>query len=135
MSDAENTNSHFSNSFGSVFNNRVEFKVKKRWWAGGSHEELPLRHVTSVRVETSRSIVGGILLVLVGLGFLATGEVGMMFVGLVFGAVALLLLIGHPSVRINTAGQDTRNIAGAPGSNSEAERFIAAIREKLYDAK
>ena len=135
MSDAENTNSHFSNSFGSVFNNRVEFKVKKRWWSGGSHEELPLRHVTSVRVETSRSIVGGILLVLVGLGFLATGEVGMMFVGLVFGAVALLLLIGHPSVRINTAGQDTRNIAGAPGSNSEAERFIAAIREKLYDAK
>lgn len=135
MNDAENTNSHFSNSFGSVFNNRVEFKVKKRWWSGGSHEELPLRHVTSVRVETSRSIVGGILLVLVGLGFLATGEVGMMFVGLVFGAVALLLLIGHPSVRINTAGQDTRNIAGAPGSNSEAERFIAAIREKLYDAK
>ena len=135
MSDAENTNPHFSNGFGSVFNNRVEFKVKKRWWSGGSHEELPLRHVTSVRVETSRSIVGGIFLMIVGLGFLATGEVGMMFVGLVFGAVALLLLIGHPSVCINTAGQDTRNIAGAPGSNSEAEKFIAAIREKLYDAK
>ncbi len=135
MSEAEKTDSNFSNAFGSVFNNRVEFKAKKRWWSGGSHEELPLRHVTSVRVETSRSIVGGILLLIVGLGLLSTGEVGVMVVGLIFGALALLLLIWHPTVRINTAGQDIRNIPGAPGSNSEAERFVAAIGAKLYDEK
>ena len=135
MSEDENANPYFSNGFGAVFNNRVEFKAKKRWWSGGSNEELPLRHVTSVRVESSRSIVGGILLLIVALGLLATGEAGLMLFGLVLGALALLLLIGHPSVRINTAGQDTRNIAGAPGSNSEAEKFVAAIGEKLYDAK
>jgi hypothetical protein len=59
MSELEKTDSKFSNGFGSVYNNRVEFIAKKRWWSGGSHEELPLRHVTSVRVETTRSIVGG----------------------------------------------------------------------------
>jgi hypothetical protein len=74
------------------------------------------------------------VLLIVGLVLLGTGEVGLVVVGLVIGAVGLFLLIGHPTVRINTAGQDTRNIAGAPGSNSEAERFVAAIREKLYDA-
>lgn len=135
MSEVKKVTSDFSNGFGSVFNNRVEFRAKKLWWSGGSHEELPLRHVTSVRVETSRSIVGGILFLIVGVGLLVVGEVWAIVVGVLLGAVAVILLVGHPTVHINTAGQDIRNIAGTPGSNSEAERFVAAIRERLYDSK
>lgn len=125
----------FSNSFGSVYSNRIEFKTKKHWWSGGKHEELPLRHITSVSLETSRSIILSGILVLIGAACVSSGEVGVVILGVVLGLIGLVLLVGHPSVAINTAGQDRRHIAGAPGSKSDADEFVKAVREKMYDAK
>ena len=132
---ATNSQPKFSNSFGTVHSNRIEFKAKKHWWAGGSHEELPLRHVTSIRIETSRSIILGAILVLVGLPVMGTGEPVAVIIGALILLVGIVLIIGHPSVRINTAGQDTRAIAGSPGSKGEATRFIDAVRERLFEEK
>ena len=131
---ATNSQSEFSNSFGTVHSNRIEFKAKKHWWAGGSHEELPLRHVTSIRIDTSRSIILGAILVLAGLAVMSIAEPAALIIGAIFLLVGIVLIIGHPSVRINTAGQDTRVIAGSPGSKSEANRFINAVRERLFEA-
>lgn len=131
---AEKSQPEFSNNFGTVYSNRIEFKAKKHWWSGGSHEELPLRHVTSIRIDTSRSIVLGVILVLVGMAIMGIGEPAAVVVGAISLLIGIVLIIGHPSIRINTAGQDTRAIAGAPGSKSEATRFINAVREQLFEA-
>ena len=130
---ATNSQPDFSNSFGTVHSNRIEFKAKKHWWAGGSHEELPLRHVTSIRIETSRSILLGIVLVLAGMAIMSIGESAAVVIGAISLLFGIVLIIGHPSIRINTAGQDTRTIAGSPGSKSEANRFINAVRERLFE--
>ncbi len=130
---ATNSQPDFSNNFGTVYSNRIEFKAKKHWWAGGSHEELPLRHVTSIRIETSRSIVVGVILVLAGMAIMGVSEPAAVVIGAISLLIGIVLIIGHPSVRINTAGQDTRAIAGSPGSKSEATRFINAVRERLFE--
>ena len=130
---ATNSQPEFSNSFGTVHSNRIVFKAKKHWWAGGSHEELPLRHVTSIRIETSRSILLGVILVLAGMAVMSIGEPAAVVIGAISLLFGIVLIIGHPSVRINTAGQDMRTIAGSPGSKSEATRFINAVRERLFE--
>ena len=132
MSDTTNNGLHFSNSFGSVYENRLDFQAKKTWWAGGSHEEIPLKHVTSIRLETTRHPIVGVFLLLLGLGLVSSGDGAAVAIGLVLGLAGLGLVIGHPSVRINTAGQDVRHIAGRPGSKTEAEEFIGAVRQKLF---
>src|SRR4051794_14219654 len=50
--------------FGTVTNRRVIYFRSKSWFGGGSREDIPLQHVTSVRLDTSRSILVGALLLL-----------------------------------------------------------------------
>jgi hypothetical protein len=41
-------------SFGTVTSKRIIYFTKRGWLAGGAREDIPLRHVTSIRLETSR---------------------------------------------------------------------------------
>jgi len=121
----------FSNEFGAVQSDRIALYAKKSWFGGGSLEELPIRHVTSVRLETSRSVVGGILLMLVGLGALSLGG-GAIVVGPILAALGVVLLLGWPAVTINTAGNDLRRMTGTIFSKPAAEAYVAAVRKALF---
>ncbi len=119
------------NPFGTVTSKRVVYFRAKGWFSGGSREDIPLQHVTSVRLDISRSIVGGILLLLIGLGALAAGN-GAVIVGILFIVVAAILLWGSPAVVVNTAGRDLNAAKGFPWQRGEADAFVEALRKQLF---
>lgn len=116
----------FSNIFGSVSDKRVVYFRKKGWLSGGSREDVPLRHVTSVRVENTRSIIGVIVYVLIGLLTIA------FVVGIIPLAIGILLLWGSPTVFVNTAGTDLSAAKGWPWQRGDAEKFVEALRKQLF---
>ena len=128
---------YVSNAFGTVTDKRVIYFRAKGWFSGGSREDIPLKHVTSVRVDIKRRPVAGIVLGLIGLGMLASGEAasgeaGVIIGGLVLIALAGLLLWGSPSVVVNTAGQDLSAARGFPWQRNEANAFAEALRKQLF---
>lgn len=123
---------NFSNGFGTVMHDRVSFNVKKSFFGGTSVEDLPMRHVTSIRSETTRQIGVGILFLLIGIGCLAAGSGIVTLVGLIIAALGALFLWGFPSVTINTAGGDKRVSLGNPTQRGEADAYAAAVRQQLF---
>ena len=119
------------NSFGTVTSKRVIYFRAKSWFRGGSREDIPLQHVTSVRLDTSRSVMLGILLLLVGLALLA-GDGGVKVIGLIVLGLAALLLWGSPAVVVNTSGQDKTAARGFPWQRGEANTFVEALRQQLF---
>ena len=119
------------NEFGTVTSKRVIYFRNKGWMSGGSREDIPLQHVTSVRMETSRSIVGAILLLLIGLGSLA-GPTGVKIFGLVCLAFGILLIWGSPKIVVNTAGGDLNAAKGLPWKREAANSFVEALRKQLF---
>jgi hypothetical protein len=120
--------------FGTVTNRRVTYYYKKGWFNPGSQEDMPLRHITSVRLETSRHIVWGIIFALIGLGSLAavSQSVAYLVVAIVFLGIAVLFFWGSPRVVVNTAGGDLRPAVGWPWTRSTADAFVKALRSQLF---
>ena len=114
------------NKFGTVTDKRVIYFREKGWFSGGSREDVPLKHVTSVRIDKTRSIVWGILLVLMGLATI------IVVVGVVPLAFGILLLWGSPTVVVNTAGGDLSAAKGWPWQTDDAEEFVNALRKQLF---
>jgi hypothetical protein len=123
----------FNNEFGAVYSDRVAFYAKKGWFSGGVLEELPIRHVTSVRLETTRHVAGGVILGLIGFGLIYNGGGAAVLIGIAFLAAAILLLTGWPAVTINTAGNDLRKSTGGVWQKGNADAFVAAVRKALFD--
>jgi len=119
-------------AFGTVTSKRVIYHRAKGWFSGGSREDIPLKHVTAVRLETSRSVLAGILLLLVGLTLLAAVSIGTKLcgAGLIFWAA--LLFWGSPAVVVNTSGNDLRPAKGTPWQREEATTFVEALRGQLF---
>lgn len=120
-----------SGVFGTVTDKRVIYQRAKGWFSGGSREDIPLKHITSVRLETTRYGLGGILLALVGLSCLAGPSAGGNVVGVVLILLAILLLWGSPTVVVNTAGQDKNASRGWPWERNVATAFVEAVRNQL----
>ncbi|WP_332812310.1 hypothetical protein [Sphingomonas sp.] len=121
----------FSNEFGSVYQDRIAFNVKKGWFSGGILEEFPVRHVTSIRSEVTRKAVLGIILIIVGLVAFQSGGGGVML-GVLLVALGAFFLMGSPSVTINTAGGERRTSAGTPFQRAAGEDYAAAVRQVLF---
>ena len=119
-----------SGVFGTVTNKRVIYQRSKGWFSGGSREDIPLKHVTSVRLDITRHLLGGVLLVLIGLGCLG-GPGDTKILGGVLTALGVLLLWGSPAVVVNTAGQDKNAARGWPWERTAATNFVDAIRKQL----
>ena len=85
--------------FGTVTEKRLVFFRKKGWLSGGSREDIPLKHITSVRLEISRHIFWGIIFILIGIGTLK------FVVGFFLIALAVLFLWGSPAIVINKIGR------------------------------
>ena len=120
------------NQFGTVTSKRVIYFRAKGWFSGGSREDIPIRHVTSVRLDTSRSILGGVFLLIVGLLVLEMASGGAKIIGLLVIALAALLLWGSPAVVVNTAGRDLNAARGFPWHRSAASEFVEALRKQLF---
>lgn len=120
------------NAFGTVTTKRLVFYRAKGWLSGGSRQDIPLQHVTSVRLDISRSIFAGILLLFIGLACLGSGSA----LAVVFGLFALffgvLLIWGSPTVVVNTAGQDLNVAKGWPWVRGEANKFVEGLRGQLF---
>jgi hypothetical protein len=86
-----------------------------------------------VRLETTRRIFWGILLILIGLGALASGNGGAFIFGLLLVVFGVLLLIGWPEVTINTSGNDLRKSTGGVWQKQNAEAFVSAVKKSLFD--
>jgi hypothetical protein len=127
-----NEQSFVENEFGTVTSKRVIYFRDKSWFSGGSREDIPLQHVTSVRLETARSIILGVFLLLLGFGGLAA-EGGAKIFGLICLAFAVLLLWGSPKVVVNTAGRDLNASKGLPWQRSSANAFVEALRQQLFN--
>lgn len=132
MAEMQNEQTHVSNAFGTVTDKRVVYFRAKGWFSGGSREDVPLKHVTSVRVDIKRHSVVGIVVGFIGLAMLASGEAGVVVGGIVLIAIAALLLWGSPSVVVNTAGQDLSAARGFPWQRTEANAFVDALRKQLF---
>jgi len=91
-----------------------------------------MRHITSVRSEVSRNLVWGVIFVLCGIAAFNAG-IGGVIIGLFLLIVAALFIWGSPSVRINTAGGESRPVRGWPWQREMAETFTAAVREALFE--
>ena len=126
MSEAQSEKIFVSNAFGQVTDRRVVCHRKKGWFSGGSREDVALRDVASVRVDTARSIIGAVLLILLGLGLpLGYG------IGIILLAFGVLLIWGSPSVVVNTAAADLEAMKGWPWERRLAEEFAQALRSQL----
>lgn len=119
------------NEFGTVTNRRVISFREKGWFSGGSREDIPLQHVTSVRLDIARSVAAGIVLFLLGLGLLGAGG-GTAVIGILVVLFAILLLWGSPMVVVNTAGRDLNAAKGFPWQRSAANGFVEALRQQLF---
>ncbi len=95
-------------------------------------EELPMRHVTSVKLETHRNVVGGAFCAVVALACFAGHTGGVIIIGLLFIGLAILAFWGSPRVRLNTAGGDLRPARGAPWQRASAQAFVNAVRTALF---
>lgn len=132
MAENQVEKTYVNNPFGQVTDRRVVYYRKKGWFSGGSREDVPLKHVTSVRVEITRHMFWGGALVLVGLVALASGEAGVIIGGLLFIAFGILLLWGSPTVYVNTAGGDLESMKGWPWHRQLAGEFLRGLRSQLF---
>jgi hypothetical protein len=119
-------------AYGTVMHDRVVYNARKGWFSGRSNETISMRHVTSVRIETSRHVVWGVIFGLIGLFVLTGAPTAAKIIGLIPLALAVLLLWGSPRVVLNTAGGDLRPSIGFPWTRPEAERFVTALRRVLF---
>ena len=120
-----------SGIFGTVTNKRIIFQRAKSWLSGGSRQDIALNHVTSVRLDTTRHLLGATLLVLLGLGGLWADGFSAHSFGAVSLAFAVLLSLGSPTVVLNTSGDQGAPATGLPWQRRQAEEFVEAVREQI----
>jgi hypothetical protein len=120
-----------NNLFGIVTDRRITYKTSSG--NGSDREDIPLRHVTAVRIVHQRNVVVAILAAIVALIGFNSGEGFGISVGIFFGVLAVLSIIGHCRVVINTAGADHRSQSARAWHKKEAEEFAAAIRDQLFN--
>lgn len=121
-----------STIFGTVTDRRVTYFRNKNWFSGGSQQDLPLRHVTSVRVDITRSVIGGVFLILFALVIFGSADSAGKLIALLPLALGILLLWGSPKVVVNTAGGDLNAASSWPWTREEAESFASALRGQLF---
>jgi hypothetical protein len=119
-----------NNRFGTVTNLAVRYNAKKGLLSGIHVENLTLRHVVAVRLETSRHAGWGIVLVIIGLACFAGRAAGIV-PGLLFIAIGVFLVWGWPKVVVTAADGQPRPSVSWPWTRSEADAFVKAVSYEL----
>jgi len=129
---AQTERTFVENEFGTITNKRVIYYRAKGWFSDGSREDIPLHHVTSVRLGIARSDFLGTLFVLLSLALLGA-EGDAIILGVLCFAVAFLLLWGSPTVVVNTAGRKLNAAKGFPWQRASANAFVEALHQQLFN--
>jgi hypothetical protein len=113
--------------FGTVTSDLLIYNVQQGWFTGRSWKEIPLHHVTSVKLEIKRYRFFGVLFLLIALMCGALDSTGTL-IAIIPLSLAVLLLWGSPLVKVNTADDgDLPPAAGPPWTRPEAEWFVATV--------
>jgi hypothetical protein len=113
--------------FGTVTPDLLIYNVQQGRFTGRSWKEIPLHHVTSVKLEIKRHRFLGVLSLLIALTCGALDSTGTL-IAIVPLSLGVLLLWGSPLVRVNTADDgDLPPAAGPPWTRPEAEWFVATV--------
>ena len=118
----------FSNKFGEVLPDRIVFYLRKSFFGGSVREEYAVKHITSIRHESKKWPIWGIVSGLFGLISLNSSPL----LGLVFLGIAAILFIGVPSVTINSAGGERHTSYGSFSDGEEAKAYARAVREVVF---
>src|ERR1035441_11013963 len=118
-----------NNRFGTVTNLAVRYNVKKGLLAAVHPEILTMRHVVAVRLDTTRHVAWGIILIIIGLLFLVRPV--LIIITLILAAIGVLLVWGHPTVVVTAADGQPRPSASWPWTRPEAEEFVKAVSHEL----
>ena len=124
-----------SNRFGIVTNLAVRYRLRKSLFAGTIEEDLPARHITGVRLETSRHPIWGVILCLIGLPALfggLAGSPGAFVVAILFLAPGIFLIWGWPKVVVSSGGEPRGSVSW-PWTRGEAEAFKNALSKELME--
>lgn len=112
---------------GAVTDRRVIYVLERRLLKliplSKSVESIPLRHVTSVKMDSTRNTAMGILLIALGIITLIVG------IGLILLVAGIVMLIGENFVAINTTGGDKRKVRAKKEVGSQ---FVAAINSAIF---
>lgn len=114
--------------FGMVTSDHLIYNAQRGWLGERSRQDIPLRHIISVRLEIRRHPIFAILLVLGALACQAADPIGIL-ISIIPLAFAVLLLWGSPIVRVNTINGDLPPASGLPWTRPEAEWFVAAVEQ------
>ncbi|MGH8345136.1 MAG: hypothetical protein ACRES5_01000, partial [Pseudomonas sp.] len=100
--------------FGTVTSDRLIYNVQQSWFAERSQKEIPLQHIVSVKLVIKRYRFFGALFLLIAVVCQTLDSVGII-IAIVPLSLAILLLWGLPSIRVNTTDEsDLPSTAGPP---------------------
>jgi hypothetical protein len=123
-----------STRFGTVTNLAVHYNVKKNVFAGVRTEDLIMRHVVAARLETSRHVIIGGLLAVIGVIWLFAGLAqgsAASILSLILLAFGVLLLWGIPRVAVTASDGVARPSVSWPWTRAEAQEFVSAVTKEL----
>ncbi len=116
--------------FGTVTSDRLIYNVQQSWFAERSQKEIPLQHIVSVKLVIKRYRFFGALFLLIAVVCQTLDSVGII-IAIVPLSLAILLLWGLPSIRVNTTDEsDLPSTAGPPWTRPEAEWLVAAVNQR-----
>jgi hypothetical protein len=125
MSQTETETTYINNIFGIVTDQRVVYHPNRGWLTEGREEDAPLSHIASVEFEISRSLINGILLIVIGIPAIVV------LVGVIFILFGYCLLKGTPTIIVNTTDGKREVMKGWPWHREEAYKFAKALQGRI----
>ena len=122
MENQQSEQTFFQNeAFGEVTDKRVIFR--RKWFCGVSRVDIPLKHVTSVRLDTNRSLLLIATPIVVAVACFYVRSEFAISVGVFALMLDALLLWGSPTIVVNTSGRDTREAPRSTLVSATGQRF------------
>jgi len=125
MSEMEAETTYIDNIFGTVTDQRVVYHPNRGWLTEGREEDAPLSDIASVEFVISRSLMNGILLIVIGILTIPV------LVGVILILFGYCLLKGTPTVIVNTTRGTRETMKGFPWHREHAYDFAKALQGRI----
>jgi hypothetical protein len=125
MSETKAETTYIDNIFGIVTDQRVVYHPNRGWLTEGREEDVSLSDIASVEFVISRSLINGILLIVIGVPAMVV------LVGVIFILFGYCLLKGTPTVIVNTTDGKREVMKGWPWHREHAYDFAKALQGRI----
>lgn len=118
--------------FGTVTYRRIRRQVGN---VDRGSEDIPLRHITAVRLGTQRFPFFGLIPFVAGAVMVIGGFQGNLIlvpIGIFVAALGAYLIVGWPRIQIETTGSNDRYLAGPPWKRADAKELVRLVRLQIY---